>query len=67
LNPGAVAIFEGMCRRHPDLVAGVRRTLERRVAAALVLVGRQPRIGFDPIRSGGGKPGLRSRDGRARV
>jgi hypothetical protein len=28
----AVAIFEEMCRRHPDLAVGVRRTLERRVA-----------------------------------
>jgi hypothetical protein len=28
----AVAIFEEICRRHPDLAAGVRRTLERRVA-----------------------------------
>jgi hypothetical protein len=28
----AVAIFEEICRRHPDLATGVRRTLERRVA-----------------------------------
>jgi hypothetical protein len=28
----AVAIFEEICRRHPGLAAGVRRTLERRVA-----------------------------------
>ena len=28
----AVAIFEEICRRHPDLAVGVRRTLERRVA-----------------------------------
>ena len=28
----AVAIFEEICRRHLDLAAGVRRTLERRVA-----------------------------------
>jgi transposase InsO family protein len=28
----AVAIFEEICRRHPELAAGVRRTLERRVA-----------------------------------
>jgi len=27
----AVAIFEEICRRHPDLSPGVRRTLERRV------------------------------------
>ena len=28
----AVAIFEEMCRRHPEVAMGVRRTLERRVA-----------------------------------
>ena len=28
----AVAVFEEMCRRHPQLAGGVRRTLERRVA-----------------------------------
>jgi hypothetical protein len=28
----AVAIFEEICRRHPELATGVRRTLERRVA-----------------------------------
>ncbi len=28
----AVSIFEEICRRHPDLAVGVRRTLERRVA-----------------------------------
>ena len=28
----AVAMFEEICRRHPELAAGVRRTLERRVA-----------------------------------
>jgi hypothetical protein len=28
----AVAIFEEICRRHPELAKGVRRTLERRVA-----------------------------------
>ena len=27
-----VAVFEEMCRRHPKLATGVRRTLERRVA-----------------------------------
>ena len=29
----AVAIFEEMCRRHPEIDAGVRRTLERRIRA----------------------------------
>src|SRR5271170_1575584 len=28
-----IAIFEELCRRHPDLSAGTRRTLERRVRA----------------------------------
>jgi transposase InsO family protein len=27
----AVAIFEEICRRHPEMAAGVRRTLERRI------------------------------------
>ena len=28
----AVAIFEELCRRHPEISLGVRRTLERRIA-----------------------------------
>jgi transposase InsO family protein len=28
----AIAIFEEICRRHPELAMGVRRTLERRIA-----------------------------------
>jgi hypothetical protein len=28
----AVAIFEEICQRHPEVAAGVRRTLERRIA-----------------------------------
>ena len=28
----AVAIFEELCRRHPEMPTGVRRTLERRIA-----------------------------------
>lgn len=27
-----IAVFEEICRRHPEIVAGVRRTLERRIA-----------------------------------
>jgi hypothetical protein len=27
----AVAIFEEICRRHPQIATGVRRTLERRI------------------------------------
>src|SRR5262245_49439294 len=30
----------------------------------LLLLGRQPRIGFDPIGGGGAEPGLRGGDGR---
>ncbi len=42
-NPGlrAVALYEEMLRRHPELHAGVRRTLERRVRA------RKPKHGPD--------------------
>jgi hypothetical protein len=28
----AVAVFEEICRRHPEIVTGVRRTLERRIS-----------------------------------
>jgi hypothetical protein len=28
----AVAIFEEMCRRHPEIITGVRRTVERRIS-----------------------------------
>ena len=35
----AVAVFEEICRRHPDMAAGVRRTLERRVAGWRALHG----------------------------
>jgi hypothetical protein len=28
----AVAVFEEICRRHPELAAGVRRTMERRIS-----------------------------------
>src|SRR4029453_7080690 len=28
----AVAIFEEICRRHPEMAAGARRTMERRIA-----------------------------------
>ena len=34
-------------------------------ATRLLLLGRQPRIGLNPIRSRSGKPGLRGSDGRA--
>ena len=34
-----VAIFEEICRRHPEMVTGVRRTLERRIAQWRALYG----------------------------
>ena len=33
----AVAIFEKICRRHPDIAPDVRHTLERRIAGCLAL------------------------------
>ena len=40
-EPGvrAVAIFEEMCRRHPEIISGVRRTVERRISKWRVLNG----------------------------
>jgi hypothetical protein len=35
----AVAVFEGLCRRHPEIAMGVRRTLERRIAGWRALNG----------------------------
>jgi hypothetical protein len=35
----AVAIFEEICRRHPEIVTGVRRTLERRIGKWRALYG----------------------------
>jgi len=53
----AIAIFEEICRRHPDLAVGVRRTLERRVARWRALNG--------PSRSCGGVPAGRCRCARS--
>src|SRR6266851_1623139 len=40
-TPGirAVAIFEELCRRHPEIAPAVRRTLERRIAKCRALNG----------------------------
>ena len=35
----AVGIFEEICRRHPEIVTGVRRTLERRIGKWRALYG----------------------------
>jgi len=42
----AVAIFEEMCRRHPEIVTGVRRTLERRIGQWRALHGPQRDVIF---------------------
>ena len=44
----AVAMFEEICRRHPELAAGVRRTLERRVAHWRALHGPSRDVIFPP-------------------
>jgi hypothetical protein len=43
---GTVAIFEEMQRRHPDLAAGVRRTLERCIRAWRALHGAEQDVIF---------------------
>lgn len=47
-SPGlrAVAVFEEMVRRHPDLGAGVRRTMERRIRAWRALHGPEQEVIF---------------------
>jgi Mu transposase-like protein len=47
-SPGlrAVAVFEEMVRRHPELGAGVRRTMERRVRAWRALHGPEQEVIF---------------------
>jgi hypothetical protein len=52
----AVAIFEEICRRHSEIGAGVRRTIERRVRAwmsfSVDVLGLQTKV----PKSGGGRP-----------
>src|ERR1700719_5230017 len=73
LRMATADLFED--RHHPDAGCGLKHRHNlalphgcERIGAAtptqLVLLRRQPRIGFDPIRGGGGKPRLRGRDGR---
>jgi hypothetical protein len=47
-SPGlrAVAVFEEMQRRHPDLDAGVRRTMERRIRAWRAVHGPEQEVIF---------------------
>ena len=49
----AVAIFEEMQRRHPDLSAGVRRTLERRIRAWRALHGADQDVIFRQVHEPG--------------
>jgi hypothetical protein len=49
----AVAIFEEMQRRHPDLSAGVRRTLERRIRLWRALHGADQEVIFRQVHEPG--------------
>lgn len=54
-TPGlrAVAIYEEMCRRHPDLPAGIRRTLERRIRSWRALHGPEREVIFRQVHEPG--------------
>jgi len=41
-----IAIFEEMLRRHPELGAGIRRTLERRIRSWLAIHGKEQEVIF---------------------
>ena len=49
----AVAIFEEMQRRHPDLSAAVRRTLERRIRSWRALHGAEQEVIFRQVHEPG--------------
>ncbi len=49
----AVAVFEEMQRRHPDLAAGVRRTLERRIRTWRALHGADQQVIFRQVHEPG--------------
>ena len=49
----SVAIFEEMQRRHPDLRAGIRRTLERRIRAWRAINGAQRPVIFRQVHEAG--------------
>ena len=53
----AVAVFEEMQRRHPDLTPGVRRTMERRIRAWRALHGEDQEVIFRQVHEPG-KMGL---------
>src|SRR5258707_11386096 len=45
----AVSLFEEMCRRHPEIAMGVRRTLERRIAQWRVAYRPKPGVIFHQV------------------
>ena len=49
----AVAVFEEMQRRHPDLSAGARRTLERRIRSWWAIHGADPEVIFRQVHEPG--------------
>ena len=49
----AVAIFEEMIRRHPELGGGIRRTLERRIRAWRAIHGAEREIIFRQVHEPG--------------
>lgn len=54
-TPGlrAVAIYEEICRRHPDLSCGIRRTLERRIRSWRALHGPEREVIFRQVHEPG--------------
>ena len=54
----------GLKHRHDLALPHAGKRVGPAAPTGLGLVRWQPRIGFDPIRGGGGKPRLRGRDGR---
>jgi hypothetical protein len=54
-SPGlrAIAIFEEMTRRHPELGSGIRRTLERRIRSWRAIHGEEQEIIFRQIHEPG--------------
>ena len=54
----------GLQHRHNLAVPDPGERVRTAAASQLPLLGWQPRISFDPIRSRGGKPSLRGGDGR---
>jgi hypothetical protein len=54
-SPGLrpIAVFEELCRRHPELGSGTRRTLERRIRAWRAVNGPDREVIFPPGTSAG--------------